>query len=278
MRLKERSRCTKLVFPADLAPCEHWKNYLPGKGRKRGDTNINLAIGVGAAYGSEGRRLAARWPGVVVVDDLPSALLEPPLIADEESGAPRYATPEEQETARLMELPRALIPSNSPLNSNTTRRANQFALRFESAYPRTMTRPDEWTPADQTSNVGCPPCKRGIVGMTYHTQFNSSVFDELPPPLFLEHNQWRNRNPPLSWHQAHTVRGFENLTASRRYIAQNRGGFSHRIHICRGPGRSANAYPGRYVRDGDSFEFKHAAASPLFVRSSMRGWLVIRDA
>ena len=122
------------------------ENYLPGKGRKRGDTNINLAIGVGAAYGSEGRRLAARWPSVIIVDDLPRALIEPPLIADEADGSPRYATPEEQETARLMELPSALLPSNG---FELEYDAEGESLPYDEDAIRERTRRDEWTQSDQ---------------------------------------------------------------------------------------------------------------------------------
>ena len=124
------------------------ENYLPAKGRKGGDTNINIGLALGSAYGSEGRRLAARWPSVVVVSDLASALLEPPLIADEESGAPRYATPEEQETARLMELPRAMIPSNS---FELEYDAAGEPIPYDEAAYRELTRRDEWTPADQAA-------------------------------------------------------------------------------------------------------------------------------
>ena len=124
------------------------ENYLPGKGRKGGDTNINLAIGVGAAYGSEGRRLAARWPGVVVVDDLPSALLEPPIVADEADGSPRYATPEEQESARLMELPRALIPENG---FELREDSEGNALPFDEDAYRERCRRQEWTAEDQAA-------------------------------------------------------------------------------------------------------------------------------
>lgn len=69
----------------------------------------------------------------------------------------------------------------------------------------------------------------------------------------------------------------ENLTASRRYIAQNRGGFSLAFAFAADLAE-AETLSWQIVRDGDSFEFKHAAASPLFVRSSFAGTLAIRDA
>ena len=69
----------------------------------------------------------------------------------------------------------------------------------------------------------------------------------------------------------------ENLAASRRYNVQNRGGFPVEYTFAADLAE-ASLLGWQIVRDGDSFEFKHAAASPLFVRSSMGGWLGIRDA
>ena len=68
-----------------------------------------------------------------------------------------------------------------------------------------------------------------------------------------------------------------NLTASRRYIAQNRGGFSLEFTFAADLAE-AETLSWQIVRDGESFDFKEAAASPLFVRSSFAGALAIRDA
>ena len=68
-----------------------------------------------------------------------------------------------------------------------------------------------------------------------------------------------------------------NLTASRRYIAQNRGGFSLEFTFAADLAE-AQTLSWQICRDGDSFEFKGAAAAPLFVRSSFAGTLAIRDA
>ena len=69
----------------------------------------------------------------------------------------------------------------------------------------------------------------------------------------------------------------ENLTASRRYIAQNRGGFSLEFTFAADLAE-AQTLSWQLCRDGQSFDFKEAAASPLFVRSSFAGTLAIRDA
>ena len=71
----------------------------------------------------------------------------------------------------------------------------------------------------------------------------------------------------------------ENLTASRRYNVQNRGGFPVEYTFAADLAE-AETLAWQIVRDGESFDFKEAAtaAAPLFVRSSMRGWLAIRDA
>ena len=69
----------------------------------------------------------------------------------------------------------------------------------------------------------------------------------------------------------------ENLTASRRYIVQNRGAFPVEYTFAADLSE-AQTLSWQLCRDGQSFDFKEAAASPLFLRSDMAGRLAIRDA
>ena len=104
--------------------------------------------------------------------------------------------------------------------------------------------------------------------MTYHTQFNSSVFDEFPHRNFFGAlTQMAKSQPTIEIEPGATVQVL-NLTASRRYIAQNRGGFSLEFTFAADLAE-AQTLSWQICGDGSNFAFKERGSrASLFVRSS----------